>query len=344
MFDTNYKIRVRNKFLKYSAKSNCFLALIKITGFIGRDIANAILLAIPRHSHPTHSKLKDILFLEPFKQGYGDLLFQTSVFESLKAQGYRVSVVIQQNHLPIIENSPCINEIFFWNDPKTLLKLPFKQFTHIAFLGRDTIRETLFGLAFVKAQKIILDENLSKWIDLFSQNHSRAWLELLKTYFDQNLNWKEPKIYLGPTSPTPTPESIRVAIIVGVNSEEKRLKNMPQILHGLRNTENVRYILVGASDSIYASHFNEFNEPQFSNLINKLDYRETINLLAEIDAVIGTEGSLVHVGLAFHKPTIVLDNQGIFWRQSWLQSDEIVRVLTQDFSANRIKAELSSLI
>jgi len=289
---------------------------------------------------------KEVVFLESRQQGFGDLLFQTPIFEALSNSGYEIDVVILRKHFPILEGNPYIRRIYFWDDYFNILKLPFRNEGYVMFLGRNTIIETIFGLMFYKSKKVILDKNLELWKKLFSKNHTIAWQELTKSYLDRNLKFDKPKIHidLKELEINSLGNKKKIAVIAGVDKKEKRYAEMLSLINLIEQNNKFDPYLVGVCDKNEEKKFlNYLNNPK-KNLINKQNYSEAISFLSSVNAVIGTEGSLVHVSTTLGVPTIVIEGRNKFWKYSNLEKTSNIIVISEEEGPDQIFRALELLL
>jgi len=343
MSGDSYKERVRLKFAKYRQNNGLPLSILLIVLFVARDGVNSVLLAITgKLISNSEKEPKEVTFLESRQQGFGDLLFQTPIFEALSNSGYKVDVVILRKHFPILEGNPHIKRIYFWDDYFNILKLPFRNKGHVMFLGRNTLTETVFGLMFYRSKKVILDRNIKLWKKLFSQNHSIAWQELTKSYLDRNLKFDKPKIYLDlrESEINSLDNRKKIAVIAGVDKKEKRYAGTLSLINLIGQNSKFDLYLVGACDKNEEEKFLSYlNDPK-KNLINKQNYSEAIRFLSSVNAVIGTEGSLVHVSTTLGVPTIVIEGRNKFWKYSNLEKTSNIVVASNNESPEQIFQKL----
>jgi ADP-heptose:LPS heptosyltransferase len=276
-----------------------------------------------------------VLFFEPRNQGFGDLLFQTPIFKALADKGYEVSVIIRKKHFPIIENNPYLSKIFYWEDWLGLLALALKYSGNVVLLGRNTITETICGFMFYRSRKIILDQNINLWRKFFSNNHTTAWQELFRVYFDQSLQFSKPQIYLAHTKPTSSGVR-KVAVVVGVDKEEKRYEKMNSLVDLLRHEKNTSVYLIGVCDRKTESTYLKYSNDLYTNLINKQNYSEVMRLISSMDVVVGTEGSLVHVSTTLGIPTVVIEGKNQFWNSSNLDKNIDVAIVSSNSAPKEI--------
>lgn len=344
MFGYQYRKRISLKLKKSVQKYGFIITCVFIVFYITRDFINSVLIYLFNKFKNEHSvEKKEVVFLEPKNQGYGDLLFQTPIFESLANAGYKISIVVQKNHLPIVKNNPNISAISYWVDWIQLVKLSFKSRGYAVFLGRSTLTETLFGLTFFKAQKIILDKDIKLWREFFSGNHTKAWQKLIKTYISSDLKFGKPKLYLF-SRRVVDKENIRIGVIVGVDKKEKRFAGMLSLVVELGRQKNTTSYLIGSCDNEYSRIFRSFISRPYVNFINKQNYTEVVDCISSMDVVIGTEGSLAHVSTTLGIPTIILDKNNSFWNHSDLDKTDYVVILKPETTPSEIIENLKLLI
>ena len=95
--EDKYKIgRIRLKFKKYEYSHNYIVSVFYTSVFIIKAFLNLILFKINILLSSNNQKQKRVLFIEPPRQGYGDLLFQIPLFFILNNNGFTVDVLVQQ--------------------------------------------------------------------------------------------------------------------------------------------------------------------------------------------------------------------------------------------------------
>jgi ADP-heptose:LPS heptosyltransferase len=346
MFNNFYKDRVRTKFTNYRQGYNFLLSSLFIVFYVIRDGMISTLMWVANKFISSHQNVKkEVIFLESRQQGYGDLLFQTPIFEALSNAGYKVDVIILKKHLPIIEGNPHIEKVYFWDDWLNTTILPLRKGGYVIFLGRNTIIETIFGLMFYKSEKIILDKNLEIWKDLFSQNHTLAWQKLIKNYLDKNIQFNKPKIYAIPKNQkNKSSHKKKVAVIVGVNKKYKRYEKIILLINLLRRRHNLEIYLIGVCDEATEHTFKNYHDGPYKNLLNKQGYLETIQLISSVNVVIGTEGSLIHVSTTLGVPTLVIEGKNKFWRYSNLKKTDNIIVISKNKNPEQILQALQPLL
>jgi ADP-heptose:LPS heptosyltransferase len=97
---------------------------------------------------------------------------------------------------------------------------------------------------------------------------------------------------------------------------------------------------VGICDKKYENTFNYFKNKPFYYYINKLSYGETINLLSNMNLVVGTEGSLTQVSTTLHIPTIIIETGKSFWRYSNLGKTHNIKLFSKRITADHIFQEI----
>lgn len=259
---------------------------------------NLLIILIPNEKK---FQTKNILFIEPTKQGYGDLFFQTSLFSFLNNSGYKVSVLINKNHFHILHNNPNIENIFFWN-LKNLLHI-FRQEFIIVGLGKDTLKETFFMLTLYKSKKIILDRNIKLWKLVFRNNSNTiAWNVLVSKYLEITPKYPKPKIFFSKLEERNIKKhkSInKIGVICGVKNKGKAFEKIDNIINLISPTKKI--LLLGRGNYFYSGN------RKVKNFINKISYRETLCKISSCAILIGVEGSLTQIASSLIPKTIILD-------------------------------------
>lgn len=251
---------------------------------------------------------KKILFVEPIKQGYGDLFFQTSLFCLLKKSGYKIHILTNKNHSQILENNPDVEKVLFWNI-KTFFKLLKQRFILIG-LGRDTLRETFLVLFLYRSNPILLDKDVEKWKLIF-ENHSNtiAWNIIASEYLKIKLEKPKPKIYFSEKESSiinSHKSRNRIGVIYGVQNKDKIFEKIDDVVEMI--PENKKIILLGKGENKILLHKNK----NIEDYVNKISYRETLVKIATCETVAGTEGSLIQIASSIVPKTIVLDINNTF--------------------------------
>lgn len=248
------------------------------------------------------NNLKRILFIEPTKQGFGDLFFQTSLFKALKESGYEVFVLTNKNHSQILEHNQDITGLFFWN-MKGLSTILLQNYCVVG-LGRSTFIET-FALVFSK-NKIVLDNNINNWIEIFKHNpNTIAWIKIFESLILTSLDNPLPHIQFSPSELNwikNNKTDLKVGVIFGVSDITKTFSKINQLIENI--PINYEVVLLGIK-SVYSG------KRKLKNLTN-LTYRKTLAEMATCSHIIGTEGSLVHNASTFNLNLIVIDEKDEF--------------------------------
>lgn len=277
---------LRRKGLRFS--------VVFIFWFVFLDLIKSILVFFI-HNRKQYTS-KNILFIEPFQQGYGDLFFQTALFECLHCNGYVVDVAARENHKVILKNNPYVNRIIDWSFRD------IGQFTKrdqiIIGLGRSTIREIVLLLA-GSSEKIILDKDLNLWVQTFDQNSNTiAWQVLIRHFLEIDRVDYRPHLHFVKNNK----KHSGIAIIAGIKDKTKNFCGLIK----LAKIINRRVVLLGEGDFSIGDYSN------IENKINKLSYEETVNRMSECEVVIGPEGSLIQIASSIVPKTIAIDPQGKF--------------------------------
>lgn len=290
----SYLRRWKNKYHNHVGQG--LLSRLKnLLRYIISDCANLILLKTTRRRKDIHiQKSSRVLFIEPKKQGYGDLLFQTPIFEKL-GKFTKLDIFCQEKHRCILINNPNIRHIY--SSPE---EINFKKYQYVIYLGRSTIRENIYARKCVNAIRLPLDDNLRVWVRAFDQNsHTRAWQIVVsqKTGIDDPFN--QPKLF-----PDQTKKDRSIIIVGGVENSAKKIKNFNNIISYLcRIAKDLDYTLKVVGKTTESIHVPE--GVNIVNLINISSYADTIQDINSADLVIGPEGSFIHVSSSLGIPTIV---------------------------------------
>jgi len=315
--------RIDLKYKKYLLEHNKVIARAYIILFLMRNLLNILLLMI--HSLALFQNKdagpKDILFIEPLQQGYGDLFIQTPLFEALNKNDCKVHILCKKSHSDIIRNNPYINKLLFWkkSDIAFILKNRYKL---IIGLGRDTIRENLLMLSKPCTKKYILDSDLKLWKESFSElSTPKAWQKILDYYTKKENHYSLPKVYLSKKEKKEVSKlrqeykKPRVGLIVGVGNKLKLYPFWAKIIEELNQRPgSINIFLLGSK--------NNLGFPSSGRLVNFTlapTYRKAIITIAAADIIVGAEGSLIHIAAALGKNLVLLEGSDAFYKNSFLE-------------------------
>mgnify|MGYP001571614436 FL=1 len=326
-FKNKHKIgRTMLKFKKYKYNHNYIVSMFYISAFTIKTFLNLILLKINILLSSNNQKQKRVLFIEPSRQGYGDLLFQIPLFFILNNNGFTVDVLIQQKHSAIIDNNPNIKNIFYWNK-NLILEVLKKEHDIVIGLGRDTIRTNVLMLLKFSNKKIIPDADIKSWHEAFKKNNpSVAWqIIVFRNFLDNNLFIEKPKIYFSKEelkeirqkSESPNRS---ILFIAGVNRKLKRYPFWGEVIK--KFNDNYKIQLLNPDNDLINS-VKGFK----ITIIKTSTYREAILTIVKTNIIIGTEGSLIHIAVALGKKIVALDADFSFRKQTFMNIFENVIIL-----------------
>lgn len=296
--------RLLKKYDKIRKRYTLFFSLLYIIWFVVRDLLNDLLVRIVKIDNNI-SNIKNVLFVEPINQGYGDLFFQTSLFEFLHNSGFSINILTSKNHSQILTNNPNIKKIYYWKADDLFRILNSKLI--IIGLGRSTLRETLLIITSFKSTKIILDKNIKYWNTIFENNsNTLAWNIIIGNYLNLEINNPVPKIFFSKLEKNIIKKersSNKIGIIYGIENKEKRIDLINQIMNLIPSDKNI--LLFGKGN-----HYS--GKRKVSDFINKISYHDTLVKIATCNTIIGAEGSLVQIAPSLGIKTIVLDPRNKF--------------------------------
>ncbi|MDP2598501.1 MAG: hypothetical protein Q8P49_01585 [Candidatus Liptonbacteria bacterium] len=296
-----YLERVQKKYRKTKGNTGVFVAFFFMFFFIFRDIILSVLVELIPSKSGTGKK-GSILFIEPIQQGYGDMFFQTGLFENWKADGYQVGVLTSNDHAQILENNHDIGSIYTWSLSHTLeiMKKPFI----VVGLGRDTFKETLFMLLLIRSTKIVFDKNLKIWRDTFSEvGTTLAWQRLSERYIGTNFNSHKPKICFSSNEEDEIYKSknlTRIGVVLGVETHSKEFRGTEKLISAIGKAKHDIFLFGKGKLSIKIPR-------SAANFVNKLSYRRTIVEIAKCGVLIGPEGSLTQIASTLCSKVIIVE-------------------------------------
>lgn len=307
MIHNNYFI---NKYKKYKIKNGKFVALILITIFVINKLFCYLLINfISRKNKVSQLSNKEILFIEPVSQGFGDLLFQTPLFRSWFENGYTVNILLaKRGHADILKNNPYVKGIFTWNIID-LFKILFTNYGSLFSLCRSSTRENLLLFFKNSSSKILPDFNLVLWEEVFLANPNTIAWQVITTQINPNLHSQGiPQIFLSESEKRYISENKKgqIIIIAGVEDKFKQIPTLMDFLSHIPDDLLERVTLIGKGRNVNTDGL------YVKNLINKLTYREAILRIASADFIFGPEGSLVHIASVLGVKTAIWDPGRVF--------------------------------
>lgn len=297
--------RLLKKYNKIRKNHTLIFSLLYIIWFTIKDFLNDLLIKIVKIDHNISNNIKNVLFIEPINQGYGDLFFQTSLFKFLHDYGFSINILTSKNHSQILTNNPDIKKIYYWeiNDLSKILNSKLI----IIGLGRSTLKETLLIITSFKSTKIILDKDIEYWKTIFKNNsNTLAWNIIVGNYLNIEINNPVPKIFFSNLEKNIIKEektNNKIGIIYGIENKEQRLDAINRIINIIPSDKDI--LLLGKGNSYYGKR-------KISDFTNKISYRDTLVKIATCNTIIGAEGSLVQIAPSLGIKTIVLDPRNKF--------------------------------
>lgn len=329
--------RIHNKYKKYRRSCNIIVALYKIIIFTLNDFGNFILSFFLRPSKDKIDLVKNqkVLFIEPYKQGFGDLLFQTTFAEIFSKQ--QLSFLIRKEHKSIIQNNPFIEYIYNWN-LRDISKILSTKYDIIILLGKSTMRESLLGLLFFNSKKIIPDFNLRLWHSTFHTNNSTtAWQLLINSSLKNQNTIYKPQLFIHTKSQS---KVNYLTIVAATKDKNKSIVSLENLILDLSEC------LLNSGSKIYLIGQGEYNfnfslmPSNIINFTNKISYYETMDLISTSLCTIGPEGSLIHVATTLNIPTIIFEDNRDFNRHSIFDRENIYKFQSYD----KFKKEVQEII
>lgn len=311
MFYENYFLE---KYKKYIIENGKSLALVLIIIFVIDKLICYLLINLINKKNKTNQlSNKKILFIEPVKQGFGDLLFQTSLFKSWTDRGFTVDILLsKKEHMDIIKNNPYINKVFIWNI-NDLFKILTIDYAIIFSLCRNSIKENFLLVLKISSNKILPDLNLVLWKRSFSADPNTIAWQNITNKITPELNPRGiPQLFFSELEKECISQNRKnkIVIIAGMENQFKKISLLENILLEIPKKLLNDIILVGKNKN------NIQYKLPIKNLINKLTYRETIIEIAGAKFVFGPESSLVHIASVLGIKTAVWDPEKNFIKNS----------------------------
>ncbi|OGM94986.1 hypothetical protein A2524_02755 [Candidatus Wolfebacteria bacterium RIFOXYD12_FULL_48_21] len=327
-YTTRWKLKYAKSY-KYNRVTRCAAVL----RYIIIDALNVLLLFLAKKTPSidlnTHKK---ILFIEPQKQGYGDLLFQTPLFQYIGSQCV-LDIFCQPKHACILENNPFVMSIF--SEDKAV---NFNEYDCVFYLSRSTIKENILALKCSSADKVPLDGDLAIWTAAF-RNYSctKAWQIIFDSIFKKNHTYTQSALFIDRMQKNDN----LIIMVAGTERKDKGIQNIEEVAQSLcRIFKGTDYTIeiVGKTEE----HTTIPTNPRITNLINKISYKECMEHISSARLVIGPEGSLIHVSTSLGTPTIVGEYGRAFKMCSEITNANIF--LTDTISASYIERSLPKIL
>lgn len=295
----HYK-KIKQKIFLYHAKHNIivtlYLSIIYIFSYL-LNIAISSLVGILSKIFSSNSNGNTVIFIEPYKQGFGDLFFQTALFELLSKNNKKNIVLCKKQHLPIIQNNPYIERIYTFSFT-AIIKLIIGEKGIVLLLGRSTIFENIIALLNIKKNIRYMDNDLRKWVD-YLEKYDRPlfWQKIVcnslcletNTYFSPKLEISTVKDYI-----------YDICIIAGVENCNKTF-DLDNIMINLNMAKKI--ILIGKT---YNNLLINYKKNGIINMINKTSYMEAVGIINLSNNVVGSEGSLIQISASLGKSTYIV--------------------------------------
>lgn len=285
---------------RWKIKFNKNINIYYLVKYIFNDLLNIFFTKILVNKVGIELKKKDrVLFIEPKKQGFGDLLFQTTIFELL-GENCMLDLLCKEEHLPIVFNNPYLNRVFIDKN------INYKKYNYVIFLSRSTLYENVLAQKCILAKKISLDKDLQLWTDTFSKNwwpvawqillRSKISLPFLKSYLKPKLYYENHK------------KSNIILLVIGVEREDKGLVGQENIIDFIYKTiDHTRWKLKIIGTSRIDVDLKKYKN--IINLVNKTTYEECIKEITKSKVLIGPEGSLAHISIALNNATLIQNSE-----------------------------------
>lgn len=280
--------------------------------YIFNDLLNMFFTKILTNRSGIELKKSDrVLFIEPKKQGFGDLLFQTTIFELL-GEKCVLDLLCKEEHLPIVFNNPYLNRVFVGKD------INYKKYDYVIFLSRSTFYENILARKCIFAKKISLDKDLRLWVDTFSKNWwPKAWQVIIRSKFNISFynNYPKPKLYYNKKCH----KKNILLLVLGVERKDKTIHNQKRVAKyiytAVKNLGWTLKIIGKNSESIGTKECKDV-----INLVNKTTYAECLDEIRRAKILIGPEGSLAHIAMATGTTTFIEKSE----RTRLLEKESIV--------------------
>lgn len=282
--------------IKFNKNRNAYY-LVK---YIFNDLLNIFFTKILINRTGVKFKKNDrVLFIEPKKQGFGDLLFQTTIFELL-GENCMLDLLCKEEHLPIVFNNPYLNRVFVDKN------INYKKYNYVIFLSRSTLYENILAQKCILAKKISLDKDLHLWTNTFSKNWwPVAWQILLRSkislpFLKRHL---KPKLYYENCK-----KGNVILLVIGVEKEYKGLVSQENIIDFIYKTiDHTKWKLKIIGTSRIGVDLKKYKN--IINLVNKTTYEECIKEIAKSKVLIGPEGSLAHISTVLNNVTLIQNSK-----------------------------------
>lgn len=320
-----YKARVKRKFCKYKDSVGVTVALFLISAYVARDVTTYIFTLLIKllQRFPKRNISTRALFVEPYQQGYGDLIFQTPLFEAMSRRWSEIDILLNPEHEVIVEGNPFLKRILSRKSLRDLFRAVSTRYDTVFVLTRDTLSETLFALIKVRSRLVLMDKDLNLWNIYFKENHTRAWQTIYRKEVDNDTIFNPARIYSVKKKKI-NENKKSICLVAGVEDKSKEIINLFDLISVISNRTRATVTLIGKDKNW--SH----NQSSATDLVNCLSYKETLQIMRDASLVIGPEGSLVHASTTLDIPTIVIESdKRPFWKYSDIPSNQNIIVINE---------------
>jgi len=268
--------------------------------FVFLYVVNIILYSlIYSIKDPIYKNFKDdtLIFIEPYKQGFGDLFYQTALFEFLKRNNKRVIIVCRKKHFSLIKNNIFIKSIYKYSITD-IVRLTLREKGTILVLGRSTLYENIIALLSIRKKIIYLDKDLNMWTD-YLKKYERPlfWQKIVQNILKiESNNYFSPHIDINNMKEN----KYKICVVAGVQDNNKFF-DFTKVISALNKQQNI--VLIGKTRNKFIQNYNK---KETLNFVNKTNYIEAIEIVKNSQIIIGSEGSIVQIALSLEKPVYIV--------------------------------------
>ncbi len=237
-----------------------------------------------------------VLFIEPSKQGFGDLYFQKNALDYI-ANKANLTCILNGGHSAILEGS----KVHYVEDPKCLES----NYDIVIYLSRSSIKENLLARSLCrKSGRVSMDKDMRIWRTAFMRPHSEAWSYVFNRKFNLRI---EPKriAKLDIESEHRTRTVFFLALTPKMGRNYISITQINDVLAMLLNFTDLSIRL----DGVYNGPQNVKDisrHNRVENFINQTTYRNAILKISSSELFVGPEGSLAHIAVSYGIPSIIL--------------------------------------
>lgn len=249
--------------------------------------------------------MKKILILHTW--GIGDTIMATPMMKEVKKQGYNVDVLLTSKaNVMILKNNNFINNIFLIENKLSWIKFLFKK-----FLYYDILVSTI-GINHRKVKTISLLLGIKKVFSKYSEDNTHRIIDNMYFLKDLNRNFQiptkiEPFIYhenFCYIDKYIKKDKINIGFAIGSgHTQDYKRWDTKNYIHLFKKLIDINILVFIGPDE---EEFLEIMQKQNNITIVSEKLNDAINIISNLNLLVGTDNGLMHVGYGLKIPTITL--------------------------------------